>query len=274
MDAIAFGGFLLSLPRLYAFICTLVLLFAAQCLLKVPPRQKTHWANGVLLGWLIGARLVDAALNIDAYQAAPLALFMLWQPGYTLWGGLFVTLLWSLWYLRAMPRSCMVAVALLLSVHGVWYALDSWRPFSNAPDLSQLPSLTLENIDGHPVRLDTFKGHPVMINLWASWCPPCRREIPLLADIDTHEQITVITANQGESLLQVLRFLNDRQLSFRHALLDPQQRLMALNKAPGLPVTLLFDSAGRLIAIHTGELTQIQWQKWQQRLAKHERLSK
>src|SRR5690606_40886240 len=64
-------------------------------------------------------------------------------------------------------------------------------------------SLALTKLEGGEVRLPTFIGQPTVVNLWATWCPPCRREMPVLRDAQQrYPDIAFIFANQGESAEQ------------------------------------------------------------------------
>ena len=86
--------------------------------------------------------------------------------------------------------------------------------------------------------------------------------MPLLAEADAREGVSVMVANQGEELLQVIRYLDDQGLAFRYPLLDPRQELMVLLESPGLPTTLLFDASGRAVERHVGELSRAQLGAW------------
>ncbi|WP_299315685.1 TlpA disulfide reductase family protein, partial [uncultured Halomonas sp.] len=110
-----------------------------------------------------------------------------------------------------------------------------------------------------------LRGETVVLNLWATWCPPCLREMPLLAEADARDGVTAVIANQGEELLQVARYLDDQGLEFRYPLLDPRQELMVLLESPGLPTTLLFDASGRAVERHVGELSRAQLGAWLER---------
>ncbi|WP_282041510.1 TlpA family protein disulfide reductase [Halomonas alimentaria] len=262
MDAIALGPVLLSLPRLYAFVAALLLLGASAWLLGLPRRIHARWFNGLLLAWLIGARVGHVALHLDAYAAAPLDALKLWQPGYHGLWGLMAGLIWTGWALREHLGRLVGAMAMLVVVSALWLATVTLAPFGGGMVLKQLPDIALEDLDGNTVNLRELEGERVVLNLWATWCPPCLREMPLLAEADAREDVTVVVANQGESLLQVVRYLDDQELDFRYALLDPHQELMVLSESPGLPTTVLFDAEGRAVERHVGELTRAQLDSW------------
>ncbi|HET8791655.1 MAG TPA: TlpA disulfide reductase family protein [Modicisalibacter sp.] len=262
MDAIALGPLLIALPRLYAFIAALVLLVAGMLALRLSTARRVRWFNGVLLAWLIGARLGHVLTHLDGYLAAPLDIVKLWLPGYGAIWGLLAAAAWTAWSLREHLVKLIVGQGLLVGSFALWLGLVTWNPLGSEFALRELPDLTLENLDGQSVNLADLQGETVVLNLWATWCPPCLREMPLLAEADERDDVTVVVANQGESLLAVTRYLDAQGLDFAHALLDPEQRLMVITESPGLPTSLLFDPQGQLIERHIGELSRAQLNGW------------
>ncbi|WP_458525980.1 redoxin family protein [Onishia taeanensis] len=265
MDALALGPLLISLPRLYALAAALILLVLSLILLGLARRAHARWFNGVLLSWLVGARLGHVLTHLDSFAVAPLDALKVWQPGYLGLAGLAAASAWTAWTLRAHLGRLLGGLALLLGCSALWLALVGWNPLGSSLALRTLPALTLENLDGEPVALETLTGQPVLINLWATWCPPCLREMPLLAEAARRDDITVVVANQGEELLQVVRYLDDQGLAFDQALLDPNQRLGVIAESPGLPTSLYFDADGRLAERHVGELSRAQLDAWTSR---------
>lgn len=262
MDAIALGPLLIALPRLYAFIAALLLLLASMLLLRLPKASRARWFNGLLLAWLVGARLGHVLGHLQSYLDTPLDIIKLWQPGYSPVWGLLAAVAWSAWALRERLVTLLTAKLLLVGSFALWLGLALWNPLGKAQALQQLPPLALENLDGESVNLEELQGQTVVLNLWATWCPPCLREMPLLAEADERNDVTVVVANQGESLLPVVRYLDKQGLDFSHALLDPGQRLMVMTESPGLPTSLLFDAEGQLIEQHVGELSRAQLEQW------------
>ncbi|MDR9438963.1 MAG: redoxin family protein [Halomonas sp.] len=262
MDAIALGPVLIALPRVYAFLAALVLLGASAFLLGLPRGRHAHWFNGLLLAWLVGARLGHGLMNLAAYAEAPLDILKLWQPGYHGLWGLLAALGWTAWSLRDRLGAMLGGMGLALGASLLWLTLVTLAPLGGGMALRALPDLALENLEGETVNLASLEGETVIVNLWATWCPPCRREMPLLAKADAREGVRVVIVNQGEDLLQAVRYLDEQGFDFRHALLDPRQQLMVLTESPGLPTTLLFDAEGRALDQHVGELTRAKLAEW------------
>ena len=126
------------------------------------------------------------------------------------------------------------------------------------PNMSMhLPAQEFTRLNGSPVRLDSYRGKPVVINLWASWCAPCRREMPLLVDEQRrHPGVTFVFVNQGESLEDVTRFLAGIEGRVVNVALDERKTLMQLAGVAALPATLFFGSDGQLRTFHVGELSR------------------
>ncbi|MBW5801250.1 TlpA disulfide reductase family protein [Halomonas elongata] len=262
MDAIALGPVLLPLPRLYALAVTLLLLALSAFLLGLPRQRHVRWFNGLLIVWLVAARLGHVTLHPAAYAEAPLDILKFWQPGFQGVVGLLAALAWTLWSLRDRLGALLGATGLTIGASLLWLALMALAPLGGGMALRQLPDITLENLEGESVELSSLSGEHVLINLWATWCPPCRREMPLLDEVDDREDVTVVVVNQGEDLLPVVRYLDEQGLEFSHALLDPRQQLMVESASPGLPTTLLFDAEGRGVTQHVGELTRATLDDW------------
>ena len=117
-----------------------------------------------------------------------------------------------------------------------------------------LPLMTLDHQTTDLAAL--ADGKPLIVNLWASWCPPCRREMPVLAAAQKQQPwASFVFANQGESNATVQRYLSDSQLELANVLLDRDTRLGFVAGSAALPITLFYDAQGQLVASHRGALT-------------------
>ena len=114
------------------------------------------------------------------------------------------------------------------------------------------PALKLRDLQGAAHDLSQLKGRVVLINFWATWCPPCRREMPSMERLTQQlkgEDFSVLAVNVGESANDIELFTSqlDTDLSFP-ILLDRTSQSMQAWKISGLPTTYLVDKKGRVVA--------------------------
>jgi thiol-disulfide isomerase/thioredoxin len=124
------------------------------------------------------------------------------------------------------------------------------------PDV--LPDITLANLDGKPTKLASFAGRPLMVNFWATWCAPCRREIPLLNKIRAQRQ------GQNAEIVGVAVDFKDEVLKYvkttpiGYPILIGEEDGLAAAEAFGMgmafPFSVFLDSQNRILTIKVGEL--------------------
>ena len=208
----------------------------------------------MLIGGLLVARLAFVGQYFEQYAAAPLSLVDIRDGGFLLWPGLLAAALVGgvlAWRRPVLRQSLAIAVLVGGSLWGSGQALVSALERSR-----QLPALSLMDLQGNPVELRELDGRPLVINLWATWCPPCRREMPVLvAAQKAHPDVRFMLVNQGEHAEAVSRYLTEQGLAPREVVLDSGNRLGQATGSFGLPTTLFYDANGRLNHSHMGELS-------------------
>ena len=103
-----------------------------------------------------------------------------------------------------------------------------------------------------------FTGRPTVVDLWASWCQPCRREMPVLGRAQAASpDVDFVFINQGEAPARVLRYRQDENLRLRNVLLDASGTAGRAFDQQGLPTTLFFDARGRLVSARIGALSEL-----------------
>lgn len=118
------------------------------------------------------------------------------------------------------------------------------------------PDVMLDIVDGEPVTLSSFKGKAVVLNFWASWCPPCREEMPAFEELHNEhsDALTVIGVNLQESDEDVTRFVDELGISFVIAR-DPESEVKRRYNVFTQPVTYFIDGEGIIVDKKFGPLT-------------------
>jgi peroxiredoxin len=121
-------------------------------------------------------------------------------------------------------------------------------------DLGPAPPLEMTALDGGTVRLDDFRGEVVVVNVWATWCPPCRVETPGFVDLQTEfdGEVQFLGLSTDESEADVRAFAEEYGINY--PLLVGPNRAGRGYRVPALPTTFLVDRDGRVRFRHEGLL--------------------
>ncbi|MCS3805737.1 thiol-disulfide isomerase/thioredoxin [Chromobacterium alkanivorans] len=210
--------------------------------------------NDMLLWGFVAARVGFVLSWFSLYAHRPLAMLDLRDGGFLPWAGIAAALLLAVWRgWRGPERRRPLAVAVLIGA----LAWAGGEALQQGHAKAALSTRALPQLDGAPASLPALAaGKPVVLNLWASWCPPCLREMPLLQDAQRQRSdVSFIFANQGEDEVAVREFFHKQPLRLKHVLLDPGGALGREYGSAALPTTLFFDADGRLASVHLGELS-------------------
>lgn len=118
------------------------------------------------------------------------------------------------------------------------------------------PDFTLKNSEGENLKLSEYRGDVVMINFWASWCAPCRQEMPLLDELyQRYHKVgfTLMGVNVEEDTSKARKLLEELPVGFP-ILFDNSNKVSQLYKVSAMPSTVLIDRDGRLRHVHKGYL--------------------
>ena len=116
------------------------------------------------------------------------------------------------------------------------------------------PNFWLQLEDGRYVRLSDLKGKPVVINFWATWCPPCRAEMPEFVKTAADEDLVVLAVNDGEDRKAVEEFAAAFGMEMP-VVLDRNGLLNERYLVQGLPTTYFIDRQGKLSSMVVGQIT-------------------
>lgn len=207
----------------------------------------------LLLVGLLVARVSFVARYYDNYDSL-LGMLDIRDGGFMPLAGIIAVLVGAAWYLWRKP-SLRVPLASGLAI-GVVISGLGFAVLHAMLSSQKLPDLSVRNLQGEPVNLHDLRGKPLVINLWATWCPPCRREMPVLqAAQQANPEVEFVFVNQGEGQQQVERFLQQQALELDNLLLDSGARLGQSVGSLSLPTTLFYDADGILQNNHLGELS-------------------
>ena len=143
-------------------------------------------------------------------------------------------------------RSCLLRLAALAAL----IISSPAAAFNFAPTgPKQVPELTFFDADGTEVTLTDFQGEVVVLNLWATWCAPCRREMPSLDRLQARFggnglEVIALSLDRGD-IAKVREFYDELGIANLATYHDPQGRAGRDLGAPGLPTTILIDRSGQ-----------------------------
>jgi peroxiredoxin len=156
---------------------------------------------------------------------------------------------------RALPAAAFEELASLVRYEHVEASLDlpefkaAMSKLEADDRARQDANFTLQDLQGNSWTLKDLRGKVVLVNFWATWCPPCRKEMPDLEALGRRfkDQGLVILAISDEDAVKVNPFIAERQFTFP-ILLDPGRKVNKLFAIEGIPKTFIYDRDGRMVA--------------------------
>lgn len=148
-------------------------------------------------------------------------------------------------------RFYLVAAALLI-LSGAESALPL------IPLQGNVPGYKLKTLEGKRISLRDYRGSPLLINFWATWCVPCRKEFPIIKEIQNKfgkDGLVILAVNVDDtrSISGVKSFVSAHSLDFIIPL-DPNRKLFNNFRGSSLPLTLLIDASGNVVRTYSGFL--------------------
>ncbi len=155
--------------------------------------------------------------------------------------------------------------ALLAAIIALFCAVASAQEMAAAPSSASFFALSMSTVDDKPVALASFKGKPLIVNFWARWCGPCRKEIPDLAEMREKYKarglvVLGIGVEDASNRDSVSEFAKAYEMNYT-LLIGGVQKSIELMKASGnpksgLPFTVVIDRNGRIVATKLGAMNK------------------
>jgi len=129
------------------------------------------------------------------------------------------------------------------------FALKNIHTLTKVAGNPDAPDFNLEDQDGNFLKMSDFKGKVVIVNFWATWCPPCRKEMPSMQrawEKLEQEGIVMLAINVGEDSDQIFAFTAEYPVEFP-LLMDRDSSVVKQWKVRGLPTTYIINPAGKIV---------------------------
>ncbi|MCE0760859.1 TlpA family protein disulfide reductase [Marinobacter sp. G11] len=212
--------------------------------------------SDIFLAAMAAARIGFVIRYFEHYQDDLVGIIDIRDGGFEMVAGIVGALAmvaWKLWRHPPIRRALgSAAAAGLLTWGSVTLLVNLMESQARA-----VPDVALAHLNNRPASLaEIADNKPMVVNLWASWCPPCIREMPILQKAQQNNpDITFVFVNQGEQPETIQQFLQQYELSLDNVLTDTSAMMGRTTGSHALPTTLFYDAQGRQVDAHLGELS-------------------
>jgi len=255
MNAVVIGPFVFAPDRFAAILAIAAFLFLSGILARKVDERFSSWAWGASVSFIVGARIGHVLQHAGSFLAEPLRAFYIWQGGFMIEAGVALAIAYTLFrFRRELKLTLWTALPSAAAAYVAFFVLQLTAGTPATP----LPTGdTYRTLAGEQFNPPDLEGQPVVINLWATWCPPCRREMPMMADVAANtDDARLVFVNQGEGQEIIQRYLTAENLDLEHVVLDGLGEFGRHYEVPGLPATFFIGSDGMLQSVHMGEISR------------------
>nr|CAD6595888.1 thiol:disulfide interchange protein [Rhizobium sp. TCK] len=253
MNAVSFGPFAFDTERFAAIAGMIVFLAVASVLAHRVDDRLGRWSSWTALVGLAAARLGHVLQHSGSFATEPWRILAVWQGGFSWSGGAAgVALMLVVLFLSSRKLAEWATASVVAGVVATAATLALTSSGTQVPPVTS----NFHSLTGAETTIGN-NGRPTVLNLWATWCPPCRRELPMMAELAASTaDVDFVFANQGEPSAKIAEYLRRENLDLPQAVLDPQLLLSRHYSAVGLPATLFLAADGTLAGSHLGEISR------------------
>ncbi len=276
-DAISVFGLLLPVVRVSVIAGLLLASWLALRFSRLTGEAAKQLEAAIFRVTLVGviaARVGYVLLYWQAYQSDLPSIFFIWQPGFSPWVGVLVATVFAYWryakkakYLPAMLFG--FTIAALLPLAGFTATKLRLPNTTNLQVGDTVPEVTMRTLTGEQVNLSALRGKTIILNFWTTWCPPCRREMPMFDRISQAYQsqnVVMIGLNVAEKPEKVFKAVKKLGVSYpiwlEGANTNSSQNIYQKFGGVGFPTTIMIDKNGVLRQRQLGELNQATITSW------------
>ncbi len=269
MLSISVGPLSLPLDRLLLLLSFAIAIFVGN----IVGRKNNQSADGkiatLFIVSMLVARLVFVIQYWPEYRGNWVAIIDIRDAGFNVWAGAITALVLTIvacFRYKKLRKSLLAGLGAgaffwILTTTTLWVIKDTSQ---------KLPTVVVNQLNGEAVPLNNIEsGKPRVINLWATWCPPCRREMPVLQQAQQNNpNVGFVFVNQGEHEAVIEQYLSKESLLLENVVADSKAVLGQLAGSRALPTTLFIAADGRIVDAHLGELSSAKLKSKLNRLMK------
>ncbi|RUO22229.1 redoxin [Aliidiomarina iranensis] len=260
--SVSFGPFAMGMLQFIFVLAVVVTMLMAWLVSKKYKVAISDSVFHVLAVGILVARISFIVRYFELYAEAPWQIINIRDGGFDLWAGVVGSILMAVWEISRNRKIWQPLTIACVSGAIAYTAMNGYYQHKYGGELF-VPNVQVQTLDDRTAYLNReYLGQPMVVNLWATWCPPCVREMPLLEDAQAKwPDVAIVTVNQGDTKQQVLDFVAEQNLNLTDMLLDHNNRLSNEIGSFALPTTLFFNAEGMLIDTHVGEFSPARLQQ-------------